>query len=162
MEILNNIAKQLLTDVNADGKIDSADAVASLEKLLADASGKLNFSALLEKLQSLDISETVASWLGDGENAKLSLDSVNKLFDAEQLKKFAESLNVDVETAKNALCNAIPNLIDQVSSGGSLREAFNEQAAKLQAEAAGMVDSVKAAAEQKAGGLLSKIKSLFS
>ncbi len=161
MEILNNIAKQFLIDANADGKVDIADVVGSLEKLLADASGKLNFSALLDKLKSLDISDAVASWLGDGENAKLSLDSISKVFDADQLHKFASSLNLDIETAKNALCNAVPNLIDQISSGGKLLECFNEHAAKIQADAGEIVDAVKAVAEEKAEGLLSKIKKMF-
>lgn len=162
MEILDKIAKQFLIDANADGKVDIADVVGSLEKLLADATGKLNFSSLIEKFKNLDISEAVASWLGDGENAKLSIDSVNKIFDPEQLNKFAASLNIDVESAKNGLCNAIPNLIDQVSSGGNLLDSFNEHAAKLQAEATEMVDTVKAVAEEKTEGLLGKIKSLFS
>lgn len=162
MEILDKIAKQFLIDANADGKVDIADVVGSLEKLLADATGKLNFSSLIEKFKNPDISEAVASWLGDGENAKLSIDSVNKIFDPEQLNKFAASLNIDVESAKNALCNAIPNLIDQVSSGGNLLDSFNEHAAKLQAEASEMVDTVKAVAEEKTEGLLGKIKSLFS
>lgn len=158
MELLNNIAKQLLSDVNADGKVDINDAVSSLKTLLADASGKIDFSAMIEKLQNLDLSEAVSSWLGNGKNSALSAESISGLFDAEKLSKFAASLNIDVETAKNGLANAIPNLIDQISSGGQLMEKFNEGVALLQDEAT----EVAALASATAGGLLDKIKKLFS
>lgn len=161
MEVLDNIAKQFLVDANADGKVDVADVVGSLQKLLADASGKLDFSSLVEKFQNAGISETVASWLGDGKNGELSVDTLSRLFDQEQLDKFAASLNINIDTAKAALSNAIPNLIDQVSSGGNLLDTVTEHAAKLQAEVAEIAGTVKAVAEEKSEGLLAKIKKLF-
>lgn len=161
MDVINNIAKQFVTDVNADGRIDVADVTSSLEKLLADASGNLNVGSIVDKLKNSELSETVTSWLGDGKNADFSVEGLSKLFDSEQLSKFATSLNLDVETAKTALTNAIPNLIDQVSSGGNLLDQFSEQAAKLQAEAANVAESVRAVAEEKAEGLFAKIKKLL-
>ncbi len=161
MELLDKIAKQFLVDANADGKIDVADVAGSLEKLLSDASGKLDLGSVVTKFKNSELSETVSSWLGDGKNEVLSVDGLSKLFDADKLTKFASSLNIDVETAKAALTNAIPNLIDQVSSGGDLLEKFNEHAAKLQAEASEVADAVKAVAEEKAEGLMGKIKKLL-
>ncbi|MEQ1530949.1 MAG: YidB family protein [Methylococcales bacterium] len=161
MEVLNNIAKQFVVDANADGKIDAADVASSIEKLFADASGKLDLSGLVAKLQNSGFSETVASWLGDGQNKAFSVDDLSKLFDSEKLSQFAASLNLDVDAAKAALATAIPNLIDQVSSGGNLMEKISEQATKLQAEAAQIADSVKAVAEEKTEGLLAKIKKLL-
>ncbi|MCX7089280.1 MAG: YidB family protein [Methylococcales bacterium] len=158
MEILNKIAEQFLTDANADGKIDVADAVNSLQTLLADASGKVDFSGMITKLQSTDLSAAVSSWLGNGENSVLSAESISKVFDAEKLNQFAASLNIDIETAKNALANAVPNLIDQVSNGGQLMEKFNDSIASLQED----VSEVAASANAQAGGILAKIKQLFS
>ncbi|MEQ1636954.1 MAG: YidB family protein [Methylococcales bacterium] len=158
MEILNNIAKQFVKDVNADGKVDIADVVSSLQTLLADASGKIDFNGMIAKLQSLDLSEAVSSWLGDGKNSVLSSESISSLFDAEKLNKFAASLNIDIETAKNGLANAIPNLIDQISSGGEVIGKFKEGLALLQEEVA----EVAATASATAGGLLDKIKKFFS
>lgn len=158
MEILNNIAKQFLTDVNADGKVDLADAVSALQSLLADASGKLDFNGIISKLKNANLSETVDSWLSDGKNSILSADAITNLFDSEKLSKFAATLNIDIETAKNGLANAIPNLIDQISSGGQLIEKFNEGIAVLKEEAAEAV----VAANATASGILGKIKQLFS
>lgn len=158
MELFDNIAKQFLTDTNADGKVDLADAVGSLQALLGDASGKVDVSAFIAKLQEADLSEAVRSWLGNGENSVLSVDAISKLFDAEKLNQFAASLNIDVETAKAGLANAIPNLIDQVSDGGELKQKFSEGISFLQEEAA----EVAAAASATAGGLFAKIKQMFS
>ena len=158
VEILNNIAKQFVEDVNADGKVDVADVISSLQTLLADASGKIDFNGMIEKLRALDLSEAVSSWLGDGKNTVLSSESISSLFDAEKLNKFAASLNIDIETAKNGLANAIPNLIDQISSGGEVIDKFKEGLALLQEEVA----EVAAAANATAGGLLDKIKKFFS
>jgi uncharacterized protein YidB (DUF937 family) len=158
VEILNNIAKQFLTDVNADGKVDIADAVSSIQTLLADASGKIDFKAIISKLQNANLSEVVDSWLGDGKNSVLSADAITNIFDSEKLSKFAASLNIDIETAKKGLANAIPNLIDQISSGGQLMDKFNEGIALLKEEAADVAVAVNATA----GGLFAKIKQLFS
>jgi uncharacterized protein YidB (DUF937 family) len=158
VEILNNIAKQFLTDVNADGKVDLADAESALKTLLADASGKLDINGIISKLQNANLSELTDSWLGDGENSILSTDTITNLFDSERLSKFAASLNIDIETAKNGLANAIPNLVDQVSSGGQLIEKLNEGIAELKEEAA----EIAVAANETATGLFAKIKQLFS
>ncbi len=158
MEILDNIAKQFLTDVNADGKVDVADAVSAMQTLLADTSGKLDFNGIVTKLQNANLSETVASWLGNGENSALSVDNISHLFDNEKLSKFAAALNIDLDAAKNGLANAIPNLIDQVSDGGQLLEKFNEGVALIKEE----VTEVAATANEAAGGLLAKLKSFFN
>lgn len=159
---LKNIAKQFITDVNADGKVDVSDVVISMQKLLSDTSGKLDFGGLVSKLQNSDLSETVASWLGDGKNIDLSVDSLTKLFDSNQLNQFAQSLNIDLDTAKSALATAIPNLIDQISSGGNLLAKFSEHADKIQAEVAEVAEAVQAVATEKAEGLVDKIKKFFS
>jgi uncharacterized protein YidB (DUF937 family) len=158
VEILNNIAKQFLTDVNADGKVDVADAVSSLQTLLADASGKIDVKDLVSKLQNANLSEVVQSWLDDGKNAVLSNEAIGNLFDSEKLSKFAASLNLELETAKDGLSNAIPNLIDQVSSGGQIVDKFNEGLALLKEEAA----EAAVVANATANGLFAKIKQMFS
>ena len=152
--ILDKVAKQLLTDVNADGKVDAADAIKAFQTLLADASGKLDVNGIIAKLQELNLSETVASWLSDGKNTLLSSETINNLFDAEKLNQFAASLNIDLEAAKNGLANAIPNLIDQVSEGGQLREKFDEGIAVIQAE----VTEAAGAATATADGFFAKLK----
>jgi uncharacterized protein YidB (DUF937 family) len=160
VEILDNIAKQLLTDVNADGKVDVADAVSAIKTLLADTSGKLDFNGIISKLQNegAELSEAVSSWLGDGKNSVLSSEAVSNLFDSEKLTKFAATLNIDLEAAKSGLANAIPNLIDQVSEGGHLREKFDEGVALIQEE----VTEVAATATASADGLLAKIKQFLN
>lgn len=158
MELLQSIAKQVLTDTNNDGKIDLADVSQSLQTLLADASGQVDIQGIITKLQNSGLSETVASWLGDGQNKALSLDSLTHLLDEAKIKQFATALNIDLETAKSTIASAIPALIDQISSNGQLQATLLEGAHKVQAEAS----EILANADAKSGGLLGKIKQLFS
>ena len=158
MELLQSIAKQVLTDTNNDGKIDLADVSQSLQTLLADASGQVDIQGIITKLQNSGLSETVASWLGDGQNKALSLDSLTHLLDEAKIKQFATALNIDLETAKSTIASAIPALIDQISSNGQLQATLLEGAYKVQAEAS----EILANADAKSGGLLGKIKQLFS
>jgi uncharacterized protein YidB (DUF937 family) len=157
VEILNNIAKQFLTDVNADGKVDIADAVNSLQSLLADASNKVDFNAIIAKLQNSDLSVALSSWLGDGENSVLSADSITNIIDSEKLNQFAASLKIDIETAKNGLAKAIPNLIDQISSGGQLMDKFNAGIASLQEEVTEAAASLQEQATEVASSLQEKV-----
>lgn len=158
MELLQSIAKQVLTDTNNDGKIDLADVSQSLQTLLTDASGQVDIQGIITKLQNSGLSETVDSWLGDGQNKALSLDSLTQLLDEAKIKQFATALNIDLETAKSAIASAIPALIDQISSNGQLQENLLEGVHKVQAEAS----EILANADAKSGGLLGKIKQLFS
>lgn len=137
---VGSIAQQFLTDANSDGKVDLSDVTGSIQNLLSGSSGNLDFGSLVAKLQGMGFSETVSSWLGDGDNKPISAADIGNLFDSDKLSQFASSLNIDVESAKNGLANAVPNLVDKLSSGGKLLDL----------------------AGGEVGGLLSKLKSFFS
>lgn len=148
MELFKKIAEQLLTDVNADGKVDLADVAGSLKNLLSDSADKLDIGSLITKLKDQGLTESVSSWLGEGENISLSADSITDLFDTDKLNQFATTLGVDMESAKDVLAGILPNLIDKASSGGDLLIDLGEKVGQV--------------ADEEAGGLLNKIKKLFS
>lgn len=100
---VESIAQQFLTDTNSDGKVDLGDVTGSIKGLLSSSSGNLDFGSLVSKLQGMGFSETVSSWLGDGENKPISAEDIGKLFDTDKISEFASSLNIDVESAKTAL-----------------------------------------------------------
>lgn len=131
MELLNTLAKQFITDVNADGVLDGTDVAAALQNLLSDSSGNLNLSAIVTQLQGLGLADIAASWLGDGENAAISSEQIGQLFDKDQLSSFASSLNLEENNVTQALTAALPVLIDKVSSGGALSSLLGDEAGEL-------------------------------
>ncbi len=67
-----------------------------------------------------DLQGLVGSWLGDGDNDSISADKITELFGGEKLSEFASSLGVDQGAAAESLSEAIPQMVDKGSNGGSL------------------------------------------
>ena len=131
MELINILAKQFITDVNADGVLDGTDVAAALQNLLSDSSGNLNLSGIVSQLQGLGLADIAASWLGDGENAAISSEQISQIFGNDQLSSFASSLNLEENNVTQALTSALPELIDKMSSGGALSNLLGDQAGEL-------------------------------
>ena len=131
MELLNILAKQFITDVNADGVLDGTDVAAALQNLLSDSSGNLNLSGIVSQLQGLGLADIAASWLGDGENAAISSEQISQIFGNDQLSSFASSLNLEENNVTQALTSALPELIDKMSSDGALSNLLGDQAGEL-------------------------------
>jgi len=81
--------------------------------------GGLDLSSIIGNLTNGDLGETVASWIGSGENAPLDTDKVSDLIGSDKLEAFAEHLGIDLDTAKSELANVLPNLVDQATNEDS-------------------------------------------
>lgn len=120
--------------------LDSSTVTSALSGLIGDGQGGVDLAGLASKIgQNGDLSSMLGSWLGDGANESLSVDSLTQIFDQGDLSKFAGKLGVDSDTAGQGLAELLPKMMDQASSGGSLIESMGG-----------------------VGGLLEKAKSLFS
>lgn len=86
--------------------------------------GGLDIMGLISKMQgggtSSGLTDLASSWLGDGENAPVSSDQLKEMFGGDKISAFASELNVDEDTALSSLSEALPSMVDQGSSGGSL------------------------------------------
>ena len=118
MDLFEKIASKFVSDTNNDGKIDEQDVANAFKGLVADTSNDLN--GLVEKFKNANLSDTVASWLSNGENKPITAQHIDQVFDTEKLKAFANSLKMEVNEAKEMLAKAIPNIIDKFSSDGKL------------------------------------------
>lgn len=120
--------------------LDSATVTSALSALIGDGQGGVDLAGLASKIgQNGDLSSMLGSWLGDGANESLSVDSLSQIFGQDDISTFAGKLGVDSDTAGQGLSELLPKMMDQASSGGSLVESMGG-----------------------VGGLLSKAKSLFS
>jgi uncharacterized protein YidB (DUF937 family) len=68
----------------------------------------------------------VQGLIGDGQNAPMSPDQVTGLLGEDKVAAFAAEAGVDTRTASTALSDALPGIIDKLSSGGSLLDGLGD------------------------------------
>ncbi|SFV69014.1 protein of unknown function DUF937 [hydrothermal vent metagenome] len=94
------------------------DALANaLGGLIGNSEGGLDLSTFVSGLSQNGLGEIVGSWLGNGENASISVDQISDLLGSDKISEFASSLGLSVESAKGALADALPQVVDQATSG---------------------------------------------
>lgn len=134
MDLFEKIAGKFVSDTNNDGKIDEQDVANAFKGLVAETSNDLN--GLVEKFKNANLSDTVSSWLGNGENKPITVQQLEQVFDTEKLKAFANSLKMELDEAKEMLAKAIPNIVDKFSSDGKLLDVNTSSVQ-------GLVDKIK-------------------
>ena len=93
------------------------DALGSL--LGGGADGGIDLSSIVSSMTSNgSLTEIVGSWLGSGENMPISMDSITDLLGSDKISEFASSLGLSEDSAKGALADALPNVVDKATSGG--------------------------------------------
>ncbi len=97
--------------------LDADSITNALNSLLGGENG-LDLSSIISNMTNGEgLSEVVGSWLGNGENMPISMDSITDLLGSDKISEFASNLGLSEESAKGALADALPNLVDQATSG---------------------------------------------
>lgn len=107
---------------DGDG-LDIGDITSALSGLLSDNDGNVNISSLVSNMDAGDLMSLASSWLGDGDNAPISSDQLMGLLGNDKISAFASQLGLSEDKAVGGLQEAIPNIVDKSSSGGSLLDA---------------------------------------
>ena len=81
--------------------------------------GGLDLSSIVSNLTNGNLGETISSWIGNGENAPIDKEQVTELLGSDKVEEFANELGVNVDSAKQALSDVLPNLVDKVTSEDS-------------------------------------------
>lgn len=110
-------------DANQDGQVDATEIANALSGLISNEQGQLDLAGLLGKMQSSNLMDLASSWLGDGPNAAIQPEQLTQLFSQEQIAGFAAKLGITPDTALSGLANALPEVVNSASSGGSLLDA---------------------------------------
>ncbi len=108
--------------------LDADSITNALGSLLGGENG-LDLSSIVSNMTNGEgLSEIVGSWLGNGENKPISVDAITDLLGSDKISEFASNLGLSEESAKGALADALPNLVDQATSGeNSLVDTMLEQ-----------------------------------
>ncbi len=89
----------------------------ALGGLIGNSEGGLDLGALVGGLSQNGLGEIVGSWLGNGENASISMDQITDLLGSDKISEFASNLGLSEESAKGALADALPQVIDKATAG---------------------------------------------
>lgn len=122
MDLLKIGAQLFLSKLGSQGSgLDAGTVVSALSSLLPTSSnGDLDLGGLLGQMNGGGLASLAASFLGDGQNDMMSADNILGMLGDSNVSNFASQLGLQKETAAEGLSNAIPDLIDQNSKGGSL------------------------------------------
>jgi uncharacterized protein YidB (DUF937 family) len=97
--------------------LDTDRLANALGKLVGNSEGGLDLGALVGGLSQNGLGEIVGSWLGNGDNATISPDQITDLLGADKISEFASSLGLSLDSAKDALADALPQVVDQATAG---------------------------------------------
>jgi len=97
--------------------LDTGSITDALGGLIGNSEGGLDLGSLVGGLSQNGLGEIVGSWLGNGENASISMDQITDLLGSDKISEFASSLGLSDESAKGALADALPQVVDQATSG---------------------------------------------
>lgn len=84
----------------------------------------MNMGSLLSKMDSSGLSNQAKSWLGDGNNEAILPEQISSMFSADKISEFASKLGLSNEEAAGGLSEALPQMVDKASSGGSLLDSI--------------------------------------
>jgi len=100
------------------------DAGGIMDALSGLTSGEgLDVGGIAEKLKEGGLGDQVSSWLGDGDNAPVSGEELTNALGSDKIGEMASKLGVDSGAAADTLSQALPSLMDKMSSGGSLLDS---------------------------------------
>ena len=115
MDIMN-LAKGMLAQKLGG---NNAAVGAALNGLLGQGD-KMDLGSLVSGFKEKGMGDVAESWLGDGENKPVSTDQLKEVLGEDQVAQAAAQLGTDEGSLLDGLKDALPQLVDKASSGGSL------------------------------------------
>lgn len=110
-------------DQDGDGQIEITEIMSALGGLIGNenaADGGLDFGNLLSNMDAGGLMDMAQSWLGDGANEAVGGDQLTQMFGQDKISAFADQLGISEDQALKGLQEAVPNMVDKGSEGGSL------------------------------------------
>jgi uncharacterized protein YidB (DUF937 family) len=118
---LMNLGKQLLAS-KLGSDANSGALASALDGLLSGGDGKTGLGGIISAMQDKGLGSVAESWLGDGDNADISTEQVREVVGNDKIAAMASELNTDEGSLLDGLKEALPQIIDKSSSGGSLMD----------------------------------------
>lgn len=88
-----------------------------------DSSESAGLGGLVGNLESKGLGNIAQSWLGDGDNEEISENQLEEVIGTEKIQEMASQLGTDQGSLLSGLREALPQMVDKSSSGGSLLDS---------------------------------------
>ena len=113
---LMKLATEMMMSKLGDGA-DSSSITSIVSKLLASGDG---LGGIVNAMQDKGLGSIVESWLGDGENADIAPEQLREVVGSDTIAEMAAEVGTDEDSILDTLKDALPQIVDKSSSGGSL------------------------------------------
>lgn len=129
MDLMQLGTQLIMSKLSGNSNTSESGILSALSGLMGSGGsnqGGIDLGSLVTSMMSGEgggLQSMVASWLGDGDNDAISGEQIKGLFGNEKITEFASQLGVDEGTAADSLAEAVPQMVDKSSSGGSLLDA---------------------------------------
>ena len=123
MDILQMGTELLKNSMGGQGD-QNTDAIAGVLQKLIGSGDQLDLAGMISAMQSGGLASVVASWLGDGDNTAISESRVRDVIGSDKISEAAAQLGTDENSLLAGLTQALPQMVDRSSSGGSLLDAI--------------------------------------
>lgn len=115
MDIKSLAAGMLMKKLGGD-----SGAIGGVLDKLVGSGDSMDLGSLVSGLKDKGLDDVAGSWLGDGENKAISADQLKDVLGADQVSEAAAKLGTDEGSLLDGLKDALPQMVDKASSGGSL------------------------------------------
>lgn len=119
------LATQLLASKLGGSSSGNSDLMESVIGGLLGGSSKqgIDLGSLVGNLQNSGLGDVAKSWLGDGDNDKISRSQIQDLLGSDKVEQAASQLGADQNDLLRGLQDMIPQVVDKSSSGGNLLDS---------------------------------------
>ena len=118
MDIMN-LAKGML----AQKLGGNSDAMGGVLNSLIGGGDSADIGGLVAGLKSKGLGSVAESWLGDGANEAISAEQLKDVIGGDKISEAAAQLGTDEGSLLDGLKDALPQMVDKASSGGSLLDS---------------------------------------
>ena len=109
----------------AGSNLDMGSLISALSGLNGgQQGGGLDIASLMGGMQGGGMEDMLQSWLGDGQNQAISGSQVSNLLGSDEVSAFASQLGLSEDEAIGGLQDAMPQMLDKASSGGSILDSL--------------------------------------
>jgi uncharacterized protein YidB (DUF937 family) len=121
MSLLNDVLKSVLANNTpaVQGQAQAQpDVLITAAMAMLDKAGGIQ--GIIEKFQSSGLGDTVASWVGTGQNQPVTAEQISQALGQENVQIVVKEANIPAEQSGSILSALLPVLIDQLTPDGQV------------------------------------------
>ncbi len=99
------------------GGVIGAEALSVVKGYIEKQGG---IDGVVAQLEKTGLGQQVKSWVGTGENMKISAAEIGQAINVDKLKELAKNAGVDMDKARELLAQYLPVAIDKATPEGKL------------------------------------------